>query len=97
MSDEQKRRKPTGSTIRVRVEVIDREEGGFTDIEIAVSEVAERVMQAEDRGVDRYSSVLPIIESVAREAINKTLAQVVAYEAVAEAREAAAGPGEPLA
>jgi hypothetical protein len=78
-------RPPTGSTIRIRIEVIDREEGSFTNVEAAVAEVTERVAQA-DTG-DRYAPVLPTVESVAREAINKTLAQLVANEARMAARE----------
>lgn len=79
------KRKPTGSTITVRVEVTDREEGTFTDVEVAVSEVTERVLQADDG--DRYTPVLQALEQIIREASNKTRAQVVAFETVREARE----------
>lgn len=87
MSDEDKRRTPAGSTIRVRVEVTDREDGTFTDTEVAIAEITERVAHAATG--DRYQPVLPTIESVAREAINKALAQVVATEHLAELREGA--------
>lgn len=78
-------RKPRASTIRVSITVTDREEGEFMDQEVAIAEVTERVNHA-DTG-DRYEPVLPSIEAVAREAINKTLAQVVANETRLAARE----------
>jgi len=84
--DQPKLRPATGSTITVRIEVTDREEGTFTDVEAAVSEVTERVVQAASG--DRYEPVLPHVESIAREAINKTLAQLVANGQRMEAREA---------
>lgn len=90
MTDETRPRTPTGSTIRVRIEVQDQAEGSFSTVDVALAEVAEQVMQA-DTG-DRYEPVLPAIEAVARECVNKVLAQVCAYESVAAARDGAVAP-----
>jgi len=86
MPDEKPARPLSRSTIKITAQVIDREDGSYTDTVIAEAEVSEAVAQATTG--DRYEPILPVIEHVAREVVNKTLAQVVANEALMNAREA---------
>jgi hypothetical protein len=86
MSDESKpARKPRTSSVRVRIEVGDQPEGAFTDTEIAVADITERVHGAEEG--PRFDPVLTTLEALTREVVNKARAQVIAYENLVEARE----------
>lgn len=86
MSDESKpARKPRTSSVRVHIEIGDRPEGEFTDNEIAVADITERVHGAEEG--PRFDPVLTTLEQLVRDATNRARAQVVAYENLVEARE----------
>ena len=81
MSDE------TGTVkVKVRIEVAEREGGGWSDQEVATTELSEGI-PCDPAGYAAAESAL--IARLAEEAVGKTLTQVRAYAALADARAAA--------